>query len=97
MGLIHGRYDAKESGFTPGGCSLHNCMSAHGPDLDAYEKGVSNQLTPNYYEHTLAFMFESRQSWQLTNAALNASFRQTDYLACWAGLEAHFKHDVVAS
>jgi homogentisate 1,2-dioxygenase len=31
MGLIYGQYDAKEEGFVPGGGSLHNCMSAHGP------------------------------------------------------------------
>ncbi|MEO7539620.1 MAG: homogentisate 1,2-dioxygenase, partial [Pyrinomonadaceae bacterium] len=31
MGLIYGAYDAKEEGFVPGGGSLHNQMSAHGP------------------------------------------------------------------
>jgi homogentisate 1,2-dioxygenase len=29
---IHGVYDAKSEGFLPGGASLHNCMSGHGPD-----------------------------------------------------------------
>ena len=38
MGLIHGVYDAKSSGFVPGGASLHNCMSAHGPDAATFEK-----------------------------------------------------------
>ena len=32
MGLIEGAYDAKAGGFVPGGASLHNCMSGHGPD-----------------------------------------------------------------
>src|SRR2546425_13187613 len=32
MGLVHGVYDAKASGFLPGGVSIHNCMAAHGPD-----------------------------------------------------------------
>ena len=32
MGLVHGAYDAKRGGFLPGGASLHNLMSAHGPD-----------------------------------------------------------------
>ncbi|MGH8211478.1 MAG: homogentisate 1,2-dioxygenase, partial [Steroidobacteraceae bacterium] len=31
MGLIHGTYDAKAEGFVPGGASLHNCMTGHGP------------------------------------------------------------------
>lgn len=90
MGLIHGAYDAKQTGFEPGGGSLHNCMSAHGPDRDAYEKAISSTLKPEYYSNTLAFMFESRQVWQLTKAALEAPFRQQDYLACWQGLTANF-------
>eukprot|EP00568_Trieres_chinensis_P005033 CAMPEP_0183299088 /NCGR_PEP_ID=MMETSP0160_2-20130417/5908_1 /TAXON_ID=2839 ORGANISM="Odontella Sinensis, Strain Grunow 1884" /NCGR_SAMPLE_ID=MMETSP0160_2 /ASSEMBLY_ACC=CAM_ASM_000250 /LENGTH=355 /DNA_ID=CAMNT_0025461253 /DNA_START=62 /DNA_END=1126 /DNA_ORIENTATION=- len=35
MGLIKGVYDAKgggRGGFVPGGSSLHNCMTPHGPD-----------------------------------------------------------------
>ena len=65
MGLIYGQYDAKETGFMPGGCSLHNCMVPHGPDAESYQKGVSSPLTPHYYTDTLAFMFESYHCWQL--------------------------------
>ena len=38
MGLIHGAYDAKAEGFAPGGLSLHNLMSGHGPDLESWQK-----------------------------------------------------------
>ena len=38
MGLIHGAYDAKAEGFVPGGASLHNCMSGHGPDAATFAK-----------------------------------------------------------
>ncbi len=38
MGLIAGVYDAKADGFAPGGASLHNCMSGHGPDAATFEK-----------------------------------------------------------
>ncbi|MDE2304110.1 MAG: homogentisate 1,2-dioxygenase, partial [Gammaproteobacteria bacterium] len=38
MGLIHGVYDAKAHGFLPGGASLHNCMSGHGPDAGTFAK-----------------------------------------------------------
>ncbi|MEG1053555.1 MAG: homogentisate 1,2-dioxygenase, partial [Janthinobacterium sp.] len=38
MGLIHGVYDAKAAGFVPGGASLHNCMSGHGPDAQTFDK-----------------------------------------------------------
>lgn len=91
MGLIYGTYDAKETGFTPGGCSLHNCMSAHGPDTESYEKAISAALKPEYYSSTLAFMFESKQVWQLTPFAYQADFRQKDYLQCWQGLTSRFQ------
>ena len=38
MGLIHGAYDAKADGFAPGGLSLHNLMSGHGPDVESWRK-----------------------------------------------------------
>ncbi|HUA90405.1 MAG TPA: homogentisate 1,2-dioxygenase, partial [Steroidobacteraceae bacterium] len=38
MGLIEGVYDAKAEGFEPGGASLHNCMSGHGPDAATFDK-----------------------------------------------------------
>ncbi|MGA9984543.1 MAG: homogentisate 1,2-dioxygenase, partial [Acidobacteriaceae bacterium] len=38
MGLVFGEYDAKAEGFLPGGASLHNCMSGHGPDAETWEK-----------------------------------------------------------
>lgn len=91
MGLIYGTYDAKEAGFKPGGSSLHNCMSAHGPDANAYEKAVSASLQPEFYSNTLAFMFESKQVWRLTHAAWHADFRQKNYLACWRGLKSRTK------
>lgn len=96
MGLIYGSYDAKETGFLPGGGSLHNCMSAHGPDAEAYEKAIQSQLKPEYYDNTLAFMFESRQIWKLTAAAYNSAERQKDYLNCWQGLRARFESKELA-
>ena len=38
MGLIEGAYDAKADGFVPGGGSLHNMMSAHGPDRETFDR-----------------------------------------------------------
>ncbi len=96
MGLIKGKYDAKETGFIAGGGSLHNCMSAHGPDATAYNKAISTPLQPEYFSNTLAFMFESRQVWQLTSIAYHADFRQKDYLDCWKGLKSGFKKEETA-
>lgn len=86
MGSIKGVYDAKEDGFMPGGCSLHNCMSPHGPDAAAFEKATFADLKPQQYRNTLAFMFESRMVWHPTQFAIDASCRQKDYLSCWQQL-----------
>ena len=39
MGLVHGAYDAKAEGFVPGGASLHNSMTGHGPDARDLREG----------------------------------------------------------
>lgn len=94
MGLIKGVYDAKsggKGGFVPGGGSLHNCMTAHGPDVNAFESASAAELLPVYLRDTMAFMFESRTLYQPTDFALNASILQKDYQDCWKGLKIHFR------
>jgi len=91
MGLIHGVYDAKAEGFVPGGGSLHNCLSPHGPDADTFEKASSAELAPQFQGNTLAFMFESRYAYHPTKGALEAGFRQKNYVKVWAGLRSHFR------
>lgn len=90
MGLVHGVYDAKEKGFEPGGMSLHNCMTPHGPEAEVFEKASNNELTPQKQDNTLAFMFESRYVIAPTEFALHSKTRQKDYLACWGNLKKHF-------
>ncbi|MGM0701779.1 MAG: homogentisate 1,2-dioxygenase [Pseudomonadota bacterium] len=90
MGLIHGEYDAKAEGFLPGGASLHNCMSPHGPDAETFEKASNAELKPQYLSDTLAFMFESRYVYHPTEAALATEFRQRDYVDVWSTLRPHF-------
>ncbi|HWP94549.1 MAG TPA: homogentisate 1,2-dioxygenase [Gammaproteobacteria bacterium] len=92
MGLVHGVYDAKEGGgFVPGGASLHNCMSGHGPDADSYEKAVKADTTvPQHITDTMAFMFETRAVIRPTRQALEAPQLQADYYRCWQGLKKHF-------
>lgn len=87
MGLIYGRYDAKEEGFLPGGISLHNCMLPHGPDTDAFAKASTAELKPVKLTGTMAFMFETRFPQQLTRYAAELPTLQDDYPACWSGLE----------
>ena len=85
MGLIRGKYDAKEGGFLPGGASLHNAMSGHGPDRASYDKAVATELAPQYIGDTLAFMFETRFAFAATAAALDGPARDRTYDAAWSG------------
>jgi homogentisate 1,2-dioxygenase len=90
MGLIHGAYDAKAEGFVPGGSSLHNCMSGHGPDAATFERASEVQLAPHRIDNTLAFMFESRYVIKPTAHALAMPELQQNYLDCWQGLKKNF-------
>ena len=83
MGLIHGEYDAKAEGFAPGGLSLHNLMSGHGPDLDSWKKASEAPLKPVKIEGTLAFMVETCWPYRPTPFALERA--QPDYDLAWAG------------
>ena len=88
MGLIHGTYDAKAEGFHPGGGSLHNAFSAHGPDKATFDKASSAELKPQKIDNTLAFMFESRYVFEPTAFAMSDALLQADYDRAWSGFEA---------
>ena len=90
MGLITGTYDAKEKGFEPGGMSLHNCMTPHGPEAAVFEKASKAELKPERYQNTLAFMFESRYVMTPTKFAMESECRQRDYSKCWSGIKKNF-------
>ena len=91
MGLVHGAYDAKAGGFVPGGASLHNCMTGHGPDADTFEKAIRADTTvPHVIEDTMAFMFETRCLLKPTAFALASPQLQAGYADCWQGLRKRF-------
>lgn len=46
MGLILGKYEAKEDGFMPGGATLHSMMTPHGPDYTCFETASKAKLGP---------------------------------------------------
>jgi homogentisate 1,2-dioxygenase len=91
MGLIDGAYDAKAGGFVPGGASLHNCMSGHGPDAASFEKAsAADTSRPDHIVGTMAFMFETRKVIRPSRQALESTALQGDYYECWRGLKKHF-------
>jgi homogentisate 1,2-dioxygenase len=91
MGLILGQYDAKAEGFVPGGASLHNCMSGHGPDAETFARASKAELKPHYIDGTLAFMFETRLPVRPTRFALEEKILQHEYYECWQGLKKNFQ------
>ena len=91
MGLCYGQYDAKEEGFVAGGASLHNQMSAHGPDAEAFEKASNADLKPQKLTGTMAFMFESRYIIRPTKFAMETSELQSEYFKVWQKLPKNFK------
>ncbi|MBV1876184.1 MAG: homogentisate 1,2-dioxygenase [Pseudomonadales bacterium] len=90
MGLIKGQYDGKSTDFKPGGMSIHNCMTAHGPDSTTFDKASKADLKPHYQADALAFMIESRYPISPTKFAFNLPQRQINYHLCWQKLNNNF-------
>ena len=90
LGLIHGSYEARR-GFRPGGASLHNSMSGHGPDAATFEAASNADLSkPDVVRDAMAVLFETRWVLHPTRRALESPQLQHDYFECWQGLEKHF-------
>ena len=97
MGLIRGGYDAKKGGaggFVPGGASLHNVMSGHGPDADSHEGARVAKLEPvKVGAGSCAFMFESClmmgvSEWGLrTCKKVQAGYSEES----WGGVKTHWR------
>jgi homogentisate 1,2-dioxygenase len=98
MGLIEGVYDAKAEGFAPGGASLHNCMSGHGPDAATYDNATrADTSQPVALTDTMAFMFETRAIIRPTRYALETPLLQSDYSRVWQDLRRHFAAPAAAA
>lgn len=94
MGLIAGEYDAKAGGFKPAGASLHNIMSAHGPDVDTFEKASNAALQPQKVgQGSMAFMFESSLMIGVSEWGLKTCQKiQRKYSEdSWSKLKVHFE------
>lgn len=85
MGIIEGQYDAKNEDFCPGGVSIHNAMTPHGPDQKSWSQENKRQEKPVPIDNGVAFMLESNKIWQVTEEALNFPEFQKNYLSCWEG------------
>ncbi|XP_026464106.1 homogentisate 1,2-dioxygenase [Ctenocephalides felis] len=92
MGLIKGRYEAKEAGFVAGGATLHSMMTPHGPDAQCFQQGSNATLVPQRVaDNTQSFMFESSLSMAITKwGQVTCDKLDEDYFKCWQGLQKHF-------
>lgn len=97
MGLITGGYDAKKGGkggFVPGGASLHNVMSGHGPDAASHEGAREAKLEPQKIgAGSCAFMFESSLIMGVSEWGLRTCQKvQEGYNEeSWCGVVTHWK------
>ena len=95
MGLIRGDYDAKKGGgFAPGGASLHNVMSGHGPDAAAYEAARAADLKPDKVgAGSCAFMFESCLMVGVTEWGLRTCRKVQDTYSedSWGEIKVHWR------
>lgn len=93
MGLILGKYEAKEGGFSPGGATLHSMMTPHGPDNQCYEQASSAELKPQRVaDGTQAFMFESSLSMATTKWGQEICNKlDHKYFECWQQLKNNFR------
>lgn len=97
MGLITGEYDAKKGdrgGFQPGGASLHNIMSGHGPDSQSCEGVRAADLKPSKVGvGSCAFMFESCLMLGVTQWGLKTceKVQETYVQESWQSLKVHWK------
>jgi len=90
LGLISGEYIGKSDAFVPGSASLHNCMSGHGPDAAAYQRGRDAELKPQYLDNTLVFLFETQLPVRPTKFAVESDLLERDYYTHWQGLRKQF-------
>ncbi len=113
MGLLAGAYDAKKAGaggFVPGGGSLHNTMSGHGPDgpsCEAARNEPQPQMPAKVGAGSCAFMFESCLMLGVTPWALTATrgtgtsedtVLQKDYVThSWGRLPRYWKRPAGAA
>jgi homogentisate 1,2-dioxygenase len=88
---VQGRYIGKGHGFTPGCASLHNCMSGHGPDNEAFAAGTNAADSPEYIGDTLTIIFETQLVIKPTRFALETEILERDYYRGWQGLKKSFR------
>jgi homogentisate 1,2-dioxygenase len=90
LALVRGVYEARRSGFEPGGASLHNALLPHGPEPEVVAEALTRTLSPEYIDGALAVMFEARHVLMPTRHALETPALQRGYADYWRTLPRRF-------
>lgn len=92
MGLISGSYEAKETGFSAGGATLHSIMIPHGPDAQCYQDNSTSTLQPRKIAmDSMAFMFESCLGMSMSAWGMEGCEKvDQEYYKCWQGFQKNF-------
>lgn len=92
MGVLFGRYEAKEEGLFPGGATLHSMMTPHGPDRQCFDSASNAELKPHRIaDGTQSFMFETSLSLALTQWGQETCAKvDRNYFKCWQDLKKNF-------
>jgi homogentisate 1,2-dioxygenase len=88
--MLLGAHESHGAGFPPGACSMHNSLTAHGPDPKVFEAASRAQLKPERIEVGTFVLFETRMACRPTKFALNTSARKPDYDHTWDALPVRF-------
>lgn len=88
MGLIKGKYQAKSTAFAPGGATLHQSMIPHGPDKECFTKCTEQDtsIPSRIADDTMAFMFETSLTLQVTTSKFFEQSVDKDYYKCWESI-----------
>ena len=68
-------------------------MTPHGPDASTFEGTSNKELTPEYFDGGLAFIFETCFQLKVSKWALGHKSRDQGYIECWNGLQDQNPHE----
>jgi homogentisate 1,2-dioxygenase len=88
--MLVGAHEAHGAGFPPGACSLHNSLTAHGPDPKVFAAASRAELKPERIEIGTFILLETRTPCRPTRFALESAARKTDYDQTWDALPRNF-------
>jgi homogentisate 1,2-dioxygenase len=85
LGVVSGSYDARPKLLAPGGATLHNLMTPHGPFPDVLERhaATGTNAVEEPVHGSLSFLLEARLPMRLTQIGAHAEGQERSYALAW--------------